>query len=185
VFATVTLPLLRPAIANAVLLGFVESLGDFGNPLVLGGEFEVLATRIFFAIAGARHEPGRAAALAILLLGLTLAAFWLQERWKVYIGKKVSPVKWLGETEARGEKPHRVLVWAKPHEKDFPLPAECLHPDIVHEYAVGKEVGDLEAIDGSKPLPIDYILTFSKNPGLRAKARELGIRVYPVSCFSG
>ncbi len=81
VFATVTLPLLRPAIANAVLLGFVESLGDFGNPLVLGGEFDVLATRIFFAIAGARHEPGRAAALAILLLGLTLAVFWLQERW--------------------------------------------------------------------------------------------------------
>lgn len=81
VFATVTLPLLRPALANAALLGFVESLGDFGNPLVLGGEFDVLATRIFFAIAGARHEPGRAAALAILLLGLTLGAFWLQERW--------------------------------------------------------------------------------------------------------
>jgi iron(III) transport system permease protein len=85
VFATVTMPLLRPAIANAVLLGFVESLGDFGNPLVLGGEFEVLATRIFFAIAGARHEPGRAAALALLLLCLTLAAFWLQERW---VGKR-------------------------------------------------------------------------------------------------
>ncbi|MCS6879456.1 MAG: iron ABC transporter permease, partial [Geminicoccaceae bacterium] len=81
IYGTVTLPLLRPALANAALLGFVESLGDFGNPLVLGGEFDVLATRIFFAIAGARHEPGRAAALAILLLGLTLAAFWLQERW--------------------------------------------------------------------------------------------------------
>lgn len=81
VFATVTLPLLRPALADATLLGFVESLGDFGNPLVLGGEFDVLATRIFFAIAGPRHEPGRAAALAILLLGLTLGAFCLQERW--------------------------------------------------------------------------------------------------------
>ena len=81
IYATVTLPLLRPALANAVLLGFVESLGDFGNPLVLGGEFDVLATRIFFAIAGARHEPGRAAALAILLLALTLGAFWLQEVW--------------------------------------------------------------------------------------------------------
>jgi KDO2-lipid IV(A) lauroyltransferase len=109
--------------------------------------------------------------------------FWLQERWKVYIGRKVSPVKWLGDMEAHGEKPHRVLVWAKPHEKDFPLPAECLHPDIVHEYALGKEVGDLEGIDRSKSLPIDYILTFSKHPGLRMKARELGIRVYPVSHF--
>jgi hypothetical protein len=49
---------------------------------------------------------------------------------------------------------------------------------------VGKEASELEAIDGSKPLPIDYILTFSKHPGLRAKASELGIRVYPVSSFS-
>ena len=34
VFKTVTLPLMRPGIANAFLLGFIESLADFGNPLV-------------------------------------------------------------------------------------------------------------------------------------------------------
>ncbi len=44
-FRTVTWPLLRPAIAASILLGFVESLADFGNPLVLGGSFEVLSTR--------------------------------------------------------------------------------------------------------------------------------------------
>jgi iron(III) transport system permease protein len=81
VFRTVTWPLLRPALAAAFLLGFVESLADFGNPLVLGGDFDVLSTRIFFAIAGARHEPGRAAALAILLLALTFGAFALQALW--------------------------------------------------------------------------------------------------------
>jgi iron(III) transport system permease protein len=81
VFRTVTWPLLRPGLAAAFLLGFVESLSDFGNPLVLGGDFDVLATRIFFAIAGARHDPGRAAALALLLLGLTLGAFALQTAW--------------------------------------------------------------------------------------------------------
>jgi hypothetical protein len=102
----------------------------------------------------------------------------------LYIGKKVSPVKWLGDTEARGEKPHRVLVWAKDSEKDLPLPAGCLHPDIIHEHAIGREVDALEAIDRAQTLPIDYILTFSKHPGLRAGARELGIRVYPVSYFS-
>lgn len=110
--------------------------------------------------------------------------FWLQERWKLYIGKKVSPVKWLGDMEAQGEKPHRVLVWAKDSEKDLPLPAGCLHPDINHEHAIGKEVNDLEAIDRAQTLPIDYILTFSKHPGLRTKARELGIRVHSVSHFS-
>jgi iron(III) transport system permease protein len=81
VFRTITWPLLRPALANAFLLGFVESLADFGNPIVLAGNFEVLSTRIFFAVAGAQHDPGRAAALAAVLLGLTLLAFWLQQRW--------------------------------------------------------------------------------------------------------
>jgi iron(III) transport system permease protein len=81
VFRSVTWPLLRPALANAFLLGFVESLADFGNPIVLAGNFEVLSTKIFFAIAGAQHDPGRAAVLASVLLGFTLVAFWLQQRW--------------------------------------------------------------------------------------------------------
>lgn len=81
VFRTVTWPLLRPALANAFLLGFVESLADFANPIVLSGNFEVLSTKTFFAIAGAQHDPGRAAVLAMVLLGFTLVAFWLQQRW--------------------------------------------------------------------------------------------------------
>lgn len=35
-FITVSLPLMKPGIANVFLLGFIESLADFGNPLVLG-----------------------------------------------------------------------------------------------------------------------------------------------------
>ena len=81
VFRTVTWPLLRPALANAFLLGFVESLADFGNPIVLAGNFDVLSTKIFFAVAGAQYDAGRAAALAMVLLGLTLLAFFLQQRW--------------------------------------------------------------------------------------------------------
>jgi iron(III) transport system permease protein len=81
VFRTVTWPLLRPALANSFLLAFVESLADFGNPVVLAGNYEVLSTKIFFAVAGAQHEPGRAAALATVLLAFTLLAFWLQQRW--------------------------------------------------------------------------------------------------------
>jgi iron(III) transport system permease protein len=80
-FRTITLPLMRPGIANAFLLGFVESLADFGNPLVLGGNFEVLSTKIFFAVVGAANDQGKAAVLAIVLLSFTLAAFWAQQRW--------------------------------------------------------------------------------------------------------
>ena len=81
VFRTVTWPLLRPALANAFLLAFVESLADFGNPIVLAGNFDVLSTKIFFAVAGAQYDAGRAAVLAAVLLALTLVAFFLQHRW--------------------------------------------------------------------------------------------------------
>ena len=74
-FRTVTWPLMRPGIANAFLLGFVESMADFGNPLVLGGNFEVLSTKIYFAVVGAADDPGTAAVLAIILLAFTLGAF--------------------------------------------------------------------------------------------------------------
>ena len=84
-FTTVSLPLMRPGLANAFLVGFIESLADFGNPLVLGGNFDVLSTSIFFAIVGAQNDQGRAAVLAILLLAFTLAAFWAQQRW---LGRK-------------------------------------------------------------------------------------------------
>ncbi len=80
-FRTVTLPLIRPGLANAFLLGFIESMADFGNPLVLGGNFDVLSTEIFFAIVGAQNDQGRAAVLAIVLLTFTLGAFYAQRRW--------------------------------------------------------------------------------------------------------
>jgi len=84
-FRTVSLPLMRPGLANAFLLGFIESMADFGNPLVLGGNYDVLSTEIFFAIVGAQYDQGRAAVLAMVLLFFTLSAFYLQRAW---LGKK-------------------------------------------------------------------------------------------------
>ena len=84
-FRYVSLPLMRPGLANAFLLGFIESLADFGNPLVLGGNFGVLSTEIYFAIVGSVADPAKAAILAIALLSLTLSAFLVQRRW---VGKK-------------------------------------------------------------------------------------------------
>jgi len=81
IFRTVTWPLIRPGLANAFLIGFIESLADFGNPLMLAGNFNVLATDIFFAVVGAAHDQGRAAVLALVLLVFTLAAFLAQQRW--------------------------------------------------------------------------------------------------------
>lgn len=80
-FRKVTWPLLRPGLAAAFLLAFIESLADFGNPIVLGGGYEVLSTKIYFAVVGARYDLSNAATLAMILLALTLVAFFLQMRW--------------------------------------------------------------------------------------------------------
>jgi iron(III) transport system permease protein len=79
-FTTVTLPLLRPGLANAFLVGFIESIADFGNPIVVGGPYAVLSTDIFFAIVGAQYDQGRAASLALILTGFALIVFFLQQR---------------------------------------------------------------------------------------------------------
>jgi iron(III) transport system permease protein len=79
-FKTVTLPLLKPGLTNAFLVGFIESMADFGNPIVVGGAYAVLSTEIFFAIVGAQLDQGKAASLAFLLALFALSVFALQ-RW--------------------------------------------------------------------------------------------------------
>jgi iron(III) transport system permease protein len=77
-FMTVTLPLIKPGLANAFLVGFIESMADFGNPIVVGGQFSVLSTEIFFAIVGAQYDQGRAASLAWILTAFALTVFAIQ-----------------------------------------------------------------------------------------------------------
>jgi iron(III) transport system permease protein len=84
-FMTVTLPLLTPGLANAFLVGFIESMADFGNPIVVGGQFSVLSTEIFFAIVGAQYDQGRAASLAWILTLFALGVFALQ---RAVLGKQ-------------------------------------------------------------------------------------------------
>ena len=53
VFTKVTLPLAAPGIASALLVLFIESLADFGNPLVLAGsQFPTLAVQAYLQITG-------------------------------------------------------------------------------------------------------------------------------------
>lgn len=84
-FTTITLPLLKPGLANAFLVGFIESMADFGNPIVVGGQFAVLSTEIFFAIVGAQYDQGRAASLAWILTFFALTVFAIQ---RSVLGKK-------------------------------------------------------------------------------------------------
>lgn len=79
-FRTVLWPLTRPGLANAILLVMIESLADFGNPLLLGGGFPFLPTEIFYAIEG-RFDQHEAATYGLVLLAITLTIFSLQRYW--------------------------------------------------------------------------------------------------------
>jgi iron(III) transport system permease protein len=79
ILRTVIWPLARPGIANAFLLTAIESLADFGNPVVVGGGLPYLATEIFFAATG--RGTSEAAVFGAALLILTLTIFLVQQRW--------------------------------------------------------------------------------------------------------
>ena len=86
VFADVTLPLLLPGLGNAFLVTFIESIADFANPMIIGGSYDTLATTIYLQITGAYDKAG-AAAMAVVLLCITLAMFAVQ---KYYLERKTA-----------------------------------------------------------------------------------------------
>lgn len=80
VFRTITLPMLMPGLASSFLLLFVEAIADLGNPLVLAGNYEVLATRIYVTVIGLYDTTG-AAVLSVILLVPSLTVFMIQRYW--------------------------------------------------------------------------------------------------------
>ena len=86
VFTTVTLPLLLPGLGNAFLVTFIESVADFANPMLIGGDYDTLATTIYLQVTGSYDSTG-AAAMSVVLLSLTLVLFFVQ---KYYLEKKTA-----------------------------------------------------------------------------------------------
>ena len=86
VFTSVTLPLLLPGLGNAFLVTFIESVADFANPMLIGGDFDTLATTIYLQVTGSYDSTG-AAAMSVILLSLTLILFFIQ---KYYLEQKTA-----------------------------------------------------------------------------------------------
>ena len=84
VFKSITFPLMVPGLANAFLLVFIQSIADFGNPMVIGGNYTTLAVQIYLQGIG-NYDMGGGTALAILLLAISTTIFMIQ---KYYVGKK-------------------------------------------------------------------------------------------------
>lgn len=84
VFKTVTFPLLLPGLGNAFLVSFIESVADFANPMIIGGNYDTLATSIYLQLTGAYDKSG-ATAMAVVLLAISMGLFILE---KYYLERK-------------------------------------------------------------------------------------------------
>ena len=102
-FRTVTLPLLLPGLASGFLLVFVETLADLGNPIALGGNYEVLTRRLYFAIIG-QYDLLAGAVLGILLLVPSLIVYFVHR----YYAERASVISVTGKPSGRAaELTHR------------------------------------------------------------------------------
>ncbi|GAA0728476.1 iron ABC transporter permease [Clostridium malenominatum] len=80
IFKTIILPLLKPGIANAFLLVFIQSVADFGNAMVIGGNFNTLAAQTYMQAMG-NYDLKGGTALATVLLSISIFMFVLQKYW--------------------------------------------------------------------------------------------------------
>ena len=106
-FRKVTLPMLAPGIASSLLLLFVEAIADLGNPLTIGGDYVVLAVRLFIAITG-EYDVLAGAVLSVILLVPSLIVYLIQKYWAdrasvvSVTGKPTGTVNLLTDWRVRG-----------------------------------------------------------------------------------
>ena len=72
---SVILPLVRPGILSVLFTLFTMNLADFGTPIVIGGNFKVLATEAYTQVISTANL-GRASAISILMVPAAAVAFY-------------------------------------------------------------------------------------------------------------
>ena len=79
-FARITIPLVLPAVLGAAILVFVQAIGLFSVPAVLGmpSGFYVAGTEIYRLLNSYPARVGQAGAWGLVLLALTALLMWLQ-----------------------------------------------------------------------------------------------------------
>lgn len=140
-------------------------------------------TATFLPVETPQHTTHCMVALEKAMKSGPLDVFWLQERWKVYLGKNLTVRQWLGEDSLQGGKSHRALIWLVDAPASWVLPADWQHPDVCYEIALAEDQpipepwshdviihrvprGDglhqtkqaILKIDSSAALPLDFIL---------------------------
>ncbi len=160
VFTSVTLPLVLPGLGNAFLVTFIESIADFANPMLIGGSYDTLATTIYLQITGAYDKPG-AAAMAVVLLSITLVMFWVQK----YVLEKKTAATLTGKAS-------RARMPIEDKSVKIPLVALCsaIAIFVILMYAC-VPIGALFPTWGYKFFPLTgkwFKLVFTRYKGLKA-----------------
>lgn len=106
VIRTVNLPLVIPSIVAGALIVFMRSVGNFGVPAILGGNFYVLPTLIHFQVTGFFNLN---AAGAIAMVNVVLVAFAIL--LSQYVTAKRSYVTITSTTQAARISSSKVLKW--------------------------------------------------------------------------
>jgi len=129
-------------------------------------------------------------------------AFWFHERWKMHLRRFYPVRRWFGDDAAKGQTPHRALLWLAGAPRSWQPPEEWLHPDVAYEAAQHpdaprpawlpdsarihriEENVDLEAlrkrlveIENDDNLPLDFILMPESQEDLLDAARREAIPV--------
>lgn len=81
IFGTITLASTRYGTLSATFVVFTIVITDFGNPMVIGGDYSVLATEIYNQVSGQANLAMGAVISVVLLVPAALAV--LIERWIV------------------------------------------------------------------------------------------------------
>ncbi len=107
-FFSISLPMLVPAIVNAVYMSFIMCITDMGTPLVIGGDYLVLPTLMyqeFMTEVGSGRIP-MAGAVGILLLLINVAVLFggryyiTRRRYEVVSARRAEPKKLSGRRES-------------------------------------------------------------------------------------
>ena len=99
VLRTVVFPVLRDPLAVAMLVIFVESLSDVGNPLVIGGKLRVLPSELFYSSSSELAANAMTGVPALLLVAIALAMTALKD----YVARRPA----LAEMETSSGEPGR------------------------------------------------------------------------------
>lgn len=94
-FWTITIPSTKYGLMSAIFIVFTIVITDFGNPMVIGGDFNVLATEMYNEVFGqANFERGAVIGVVLLLPAAIAVAIehWISRRQYAVISAQSKPL---------------------------------------------------------------------------------------------